>query len=90
MKILAFSDWRIQPLEMIIDLVGTHKPDMILYAGDDLDRFVRLDKSLLLKTPNHLLKLNYPDLEPILSKQNKLLTKKFKNSMIFFFILLHS
>ncbi len=78
MKILAFSDWRIQPLEMIINLVETHKPDAILYAGDDLDRFIPLDKSLLLKTSSHLLKLNYPDLEPVLSKQNKLLTQKFK------------
>jgi hypothetical protein len=77
MKILAFSDWRIQPLEMIINVVATHKPDVILYAGDDLDRFVRLDKSLLLKTPSHLLKLKYPDLEATLSKHNNLLTQKF-------------
>lgn len=78
MKILAFSDWRIQPLEMIINLVKTHKPDVILYAGDDLDRFIPLDKYLLLKTPRHLLKLNYPDFKPKLTKQNKLLTQKFK------------
>ena len=77
MKILAFSDWRIQPLEMITDLVETHKPDAILYAGDDLDRFIPLDTSLLLKTPNHLLKLNYPDLKPVSSKENMLLTQKF-------------
>lgn len=81
MKILAFSDWRIQPLEMIIELVETHKPDAILYAGDDLDRFIPLDKSLLLKTPNHLLRLNYPDFEPVLSKQNKLLTQEFKKNI---------
>ncbi len=77
MKILAFSDWRIQPFEMITDIITDHKPDAILYAGDDLDRFVRLDKSLLLKTPSNLLKLNYPDLEPVLGKQNKLFTQKF-------------
>jgi Predicted phosphoesterases, related to the Icc protein len=81
MKILAFSDWRIQPFEMITDIVTDHKPDVILYAGDDLDRFVRLDKSLLLKTSSHLLKLNYPDLEPVLGKQNKLFTQKFKKNI---------
>ncbi len=81
MKILAFSDWRIQPLEMLIELVETHKPDAILYAGDDLDRLIPLDKSLLLKTPNHLLNLNYPDMKPVLSKQNKLFTQKFKKNM---------
>jgi len=85
MKILAFSDWRIQLLEMIINVVVTHKPDVILYAGDDLDRFVRIDNSLLdkslLKTPRHLIKLNYPDLESALSKQNKLLAQKFNKSI---------
>lgn len=79
MKILALSDWRIQPPEMMIDLVGTHKPDVILYAGDDLGRFTRFGKHLLLKTRTHLLKLNFPDLEPVLIKQNKLLTQQFKN-----------
>jgi len=64
MKILAFSDWRIQPIELIIDIVTDHKPDMILYAGDDLDRFVRL----LLKTSSYLLKLNYPDMKPVIGK----------------------
>lgn len=77
MKILAFSDWRIQPFKMIIDLVETHKPDAILYAGDDLCRLVPLDKFLLLKTPNHFLKLNYPDLEPVSSKDRPL-TQKLK------------
>jgi len=78
MKIVAFSDWRIQPFEMIIDLVEIHRPDAILYAGDDLDRFIPLDKFLLLKTQNHLLKLNYPDLEPVSSKEDRLLTQKFR------------
>ena len=78
MKILAFSDWRVQPLDMIIDLVATHKPDVILYAGDDLDRFIPPDKFLLLKTPTHLLKLNYPDLIPVSIKENRILTQKFK------------
>ncbi|MBT9165043.1 MAG: hypothetical protein DDT23_01054 [candidate division WS2 bacterium] len=81
MKILALSDWRIQPLEMIIDLVEAHKPDAILYAGDDLYRFIPLDKSLLLKTPNHLLNLNYPDMKPVLGKQNKLFTQEFKKNI---------
>jgi hypothetical protein len=46
----AFSDWRVQPLEMITDIVTAHKPDMILYAGDDLKRIVGINGSLALKT----------------------------------------
>jgi len=78
MKILAISDWRVQPLEMITKIVETHNPDVILYAGDDLDRFIPLNELLLIKTPNHLLKLNFQDIEPVLVKQNKLITQKFK------------
>lgn len=78
MKILALSDWRIQPLEMIIDLVEAHRPDAVLYAGDDIHRFIPLGNHLLLKIGKHRLKLNYPALESLSGKQNKLLTN---NSM---------
>ncbi len=41
MKILAFSDWRVQDIELFIDYLERlkEKPDVIVYAGDDLDRF---------------------------------------------------
>ncbi len=41
MKIFAFSDWRVQSIGGLIDYVKCleHKPDVILYGGDDVDRF---------------------------------------------------
>ncbi|KKK96748.1 hypothetical protein LCGC14_2659680, partial [marine sediment metagenome] len=41
MKIVAFSDWRVQNIEHFIEyLKGLKaKPDVIVYAGDDLERF---------------------------------------------------
>ena len=36
MKILAFSDWRVQDIEQFIDYLGRleEKPDIIVYAGN--------------------------------------------------------
>ena len=81
MKILAISDWRIQPLAMLIDIVKTNKPDIILYAGDDLRRFILVDNHLLIKTQNHLLKLSYPDLRPINSKGKIQIADNLKESI---------
>ena len=39
-KILCFSDWRINELDHIDDLIRKHAPDMLLYGGDDLTRFI--------------------------------------------------
>jgi Icc-related predicted phosphoesterase len=78
MKILAFSDWRVQPTDIVHDLVNKHQPDVILYAGDDLNRFINLDKGVLLKTQRHLLRLKYPNLEPLIGKEKRLLTPNFK------------
>lgn len=39
MRIVAFSDWRVQPFDMIEEVIRTHRPDVVLYAGDDLRRF---------------------------------------------------
>lgn len=40
-RIIAFSDYRIQDIDLLIDfLKKIKKPDLILYAGDDIDRFV--------------------------------------------------
>lgn len=78
MKILAFSDWRVQPLEMIVDIVTAHKPDMILYAGDDLKRVVGINATLALKTSNHFIELSYPNLEPVLNTQQDIFRELFK------------
>ena len=44
MKILAFSDWRIQNIEKLIEYVKglNEKPDFIVYAGDDIGRFNKI------------------------------------------------
>jgi Icc-related predicted phosphoesterase len=81
MRILAFSDWRIQPLEMLVELVDSHEPDVILYAGDDLDRFVLAADHVLLKTSNHLIKLTYPDLKPASRENSKVLSRKAKRML---------
>jgi len=41
LKILAFSDYRIHDVNMLLDFVSNlgEKPDLILYAGDDIRRF---------------------------------------------------
>lgn len=42
MRILAFSDWRIQLIEPLYEIVSNIEPslDLILYGGDDVRRFV--------------------------------------------------
>lgn len=42
LRILAFSDYRIQDIDLLVDFIQKmqKKPDIILYAGDDIDRFV--------------------------------------------------
>jgi len=42
LKILAFSDYRVQDIEVLINFIKKmkNKPDLILYAGDDVGRFV--------------------------------------------------
>ena len=79
MKILCFSDWRVQSFEMMKNMVESHNPDLILYAGDDLERLIMPHDSLILKTQNHFVKLKYPEMEPILKEQKKLLTPKLKD-----------
>ena len=41
LRLLCFSDWRVQKLEEVYKFLDTlnEKPDFILYAGDDLHRF---------------------------------------------------
>jgi len=46
LKILAFSDYRVQDIELLIKFIQKMemKPDLILYAGDDVNRFVEYDR----------------------------------------------
>ncbi|MFB6199580.1 MAG: ribonuclease H-like domain-containing protein [Candidatus Nanohaloarchaea archaeon] len=41
MRILAFSDWRVQDIDSILEIADDlePKPDLVLYGGDDVERF---------------------------------------------------
>jgi Icc-related predicted phosphoesterase len=47
-RILAFSDYRVQSLEELYDYISnlSPEPDVIVYAGDDVNRFDGKEKSL--------------------------------------------
>ena len=81
MKILAFSDWRTQPLDAVLNIIEKHKPDVILYAGDDLSRFIGIDDFLFLRMGDSLVKLTYRELESIPDKDYEILTHCPKNSI---------
>ena len=49
MKIVAFSDYRVQDIPKTFEFVSKQKPDLILYAGDDVHRFAPLPKQQLEK-----------------------------------------
>lgn len=49
MKIAAFSDWRVQPFEPLIEWLNMVKPDLILYGGDDTTRLGKISDSALEK-----------------------------------------
>jgi len=78
MRIFAFSDWRVQSLDKLVELVNQHKPDAILYAGDDLDRFVPEVNNILLKTTNHIISLTYPKYKAVSREDNRALSQKVK------------
>lgn len=81
MKILAFSDWRTQQFEMLKDIVATNKPDLILYAGDDLNRLVGSNGTLALKTTNNFVELTYPGLEPVSNTQEEIFKTPLKKRL---------
>ncbi|MBS1264126.1 MAG: hypothetical protein MAG715_01326 [Methanonatronarchaeales archaeon] len=43
MKILAFSDWRVQNLDHLLYVLDAVNVDLVLYGGDDLSRFINED-----------------------------------------------
>ncbi|TKX86097.1 hypothetical protein EXE43_10190 [Halorubrum sp. SS5] len=47
MRIFAFSDWRIQSIEGLTDVLEQEKPiDLIVYAGDDVRRFQKNSRNV--------------------------------------------
>jgi Icc-related predicted phosphoesterase len=63
MKILTFSDWRVQPISMMNKIIQKEHPDVVLYAGDDLQRVVPLSKELYIKTDNLFLEFSQKSIE---------------------------
>ena len=57
LQILAFSDYRVQDIDLLVDFIQKmqKKPDIILYAGDDIDRFVE-HKLIRSNKQTHVLK----------------------------------
>lgn len=43
MDIFAFSDWRVQDIDIAFRMVSSLSPKLILYAGDDINRFVEVE-----------------------------------------------
>ena len=60
MRLLAFSDWRSQNIDELINFVINleRKPDVILYGGDDVHRFGTIPKEVAIESA-----LNNPELE---------------------------
>ena len=53
LRLLYFSDWRIQPIELIANVLDKIEPvDLIVYGGDDTDRFCAVSEATkkLIKT----------------------------------------
>jgi len=67
LRILAFSDYRVQDIDLLVDFIQKmqEKPDIILYAGDDIDRFV---KHKLIPSTRH----------PHLLERGKMVRNRFK------------
>ena len=63
MRLLAFSDWRVQSKEMIEKIIQDENPDCVIYAGDDLDKVLRLQSGLYLKSENFFFKVNQKFIE---------------------------
>jgi len=82
MKLLAFNDWRIQPIERIRQIIHIENPDLILYAGDDLDRIIGFNKELYLKTVNNFLEIDVDKLSQITSNEKIANQEQFKKAIL--------
>ena len=81
MKVLAFSDWRVQSGEYIREIIEENKPELIIYAGDDLERVLPTSKGVFLRTKSHFIKLNRDSINDkklfVANKKNRILFQKF-------------
>jgi len=61
LRILAFSDYRVHSIDMVLEFVRNlkEKPDLIIYAGDDVRRFASPPRDFLKYKYNNL--CEYPD-----------------------------
>jgi len=51
LRIVAFSDWRVQEIGALIRFLHSQKkPDLIVYAGHDIRRLGRLEKTISKKS----------------------------------------
>lgn len=69
MKILAISDWRIQSLEMIKGVIGRENPDLLLYAGDDLERIMGIEDKIYFKSYNYFIECELMNLDKFLQHE---------------------
>lgn len=53
LRVIAFSDYRTQDIHTLIRHVSSRKPDLVLYGGDDLDRFHDEGENLLEEIARH-------------------------------------
>jgi Icc-related predicted phosphoesterase len=53
LRVIACSDYRTQDIRKLIGHVASRKPDLVLYSGDDLERFHCVGENLLEKLASH-------------------------------------
>ena len=70
MKIFAFSDWRIQSHLLLQKTIEKERPDLILYAGDDLDKVVSNKGKVYLKTHSHFIEVDLNNPQKFLENDN--------------------
>ena len=66
---MALSDYEFQPIKMLIKIIKKHNPDAILYAGDYINRFIKLENLILFRPP-YAFQFSYNELEKLFDKLN--------------------
>ena len=84
MKILAWSDWRIQSLAMLRGIIRKENPDLLLYAGDDLDRLIGTKDKIYFKTYNNFIEVDLQQLEDLLHDEKLAENPKIKEVVLKF------
>jgi len=86
MKIFTFSDWRVQSLSLVKDAIDKEMPDVILYAGDDLERFIIYQERIYVKTCNTFIEFDPANMQEFLDNEeverNPLFEELFSNLKI--------